>query len=608
MVRDYKRKSTRASYGNEALQTALLKVQAGEMSKRKAELTYGVPRKTLNRHLSGVVKKPGCLGRFSPVLSDEFEEALVKHAIELQRMFFGLVPADLRKLAFELAEKLGLEHPFKNNKAGKSWLRSFFKRNPRLSLRNPEPTSLVRAVGFNRPVVMKFFEIYKEELSKDTFSADRLWNADESGLTVVHKPGRIVARKGDKQVGRITSGERGETVTIICAMNGAGNYVPPMMIFKRRRMNQLLLRGSPPGTVGAVSDNGWVTSDLFLQWLEHFIAFVKPTKEQKVILLVDGHVSHKTLAVVEKARENGVVMLCFPPHTTHRLQPLDRCFFGPLKKRYNSECDKFMTTHPGQRITTYDIAELFSNSFMNSATMANAVNGFKCCGLWPYNPDVFKDEDFMPAAVTDEPLNIPLASVAEVEMSGPPTRTHLVDVVEYDETGVTFFLPNDFDHEVELDFSAALPIEIAGETNPPAVPGTAQDVAQSSAVTEHSASSIIESLSPMPKIQKVRPRTRKAQTAAVITSSPYKAELQKKQEMVANKIRKKIDKGKPSTKRGKAKKPRKEEEQDETPCCICLKKYNTEPSVDFIQCSKCSEWYCEPCGPADINMCYNCLP
>ena len=119
-------------------------------------------------------------------------------------------------------------------------------------------------------------------------------------------------------------------------MNGAGNYVPPMMIFKRRRMNQLLLRGSPPGTVGAVSDNGWVTSDLFLQWLEHFITFVKPTKEQKVILLIDGLVSHKTLAVVEKARENGVVMLCFPPHTIHRLQPLDRCFFGPLKKRYNS--------------------------------------------------------------------------------------------------------------------------------------------------------------------------------------------------------------------------------------------------------------------------------
>jgi len=48
---------------------------------------------------------------------------------------------------------------------------------------------------------MKFFEIYKEELSKDTFSADRLWNADESSQTVVHTPGRIEAKRGDKRVG-----------------------------------------------------------------------------------------------------------------------------------------------------------------------------------------------------------------------------------------------------------------------------------------------------------------------------------------------------------------------------------------------------------------------
>jgi len=409
MVRHYKRKSTRGSYGKKALDAAVDKVRTGQMSKQKTSMTYGVPRKTLNRHLNGLVKKPGCLGRFAPVLNKEYEEALVKHAIDLQRMFFGLATGDLRRLAFDLAEQNHLEHPFKNNKAGKFWLQSFLKRHPELSVRSPEPTSLVRAVGFNKPVVLKFFELYKEELGKDAFSGDRIWNADESGLTVVHKPQKVLAKKGDKQVGRITSGEKGETITIICAMNATGTYLPPTMIFKRKRMTQLLLKGSPPGTVGEVSDNGWVTSDLFLKWLDHFIAFTKPTKEQKVILLVDGHVSHKSLAVVEKARESGVVIICLPPHTTHRIQPLDRCFFGPLKTRYNSECDKFMTSHPGQRITTYDVAELFSNSYLHSATMANAINGFRCCGLWPYNPDVFTDDDFLPAAVTDEPLDVPSA-------------------------------------------------------------------------------------------------------------------------------------------------------------------------------------------------------
>jgi len=81
----------------------------------------------------------------------------------------------------------------------------------------------------------------------------------------------------------------------------------------------------------------------------------------------------------------------------------------------------------------------------------------------------------MPAAITDEPLNIPLVLVAE--RLDHQKSTHLVDVVEYDETGVTFFLLNDFDHEVQLDFSAALPIEIAGKTNRTAVAATAQDVA-----------------------------------------------------------------------------------------------------------------------------------
>jgi len=37
----------------------------------------GVPRKTITRHLEGRVQKPGCLGRYSPVLGKAFEETKV---------------------------------------------------------------------------------------------------------------------------------------------------------------------------------------------------------------------------------------------------------------------------------------------------------------------------------------------------------------------------------------------------------------------------------------------------------------------------------------------------------------------------------------------------
>ena len=59
---------------------------------------------------------------------------------------------------------------------------------------------------------------------------------DESGLTSVQKPGKVTSVKGKKQVGGLLSGERGQTTTIVCCMSAAGQYLPPMMIFRRMRM------------------------------------------------------------------------------------------------------------------------------------------------------------------------------------------------------------------------------------------------------------------------------------------------------------------------------------------------------------------------------------
>ena len=170
-----------------------------------------------------------------------------------------------------------------------------------MAVRTPEPTSLGRAVGFNKPSVYKFYELYKAQLSKEVYTSDRIFNMDESGLTVVHTPGKVLAKRGHKQIGKVTSGEKGQTTTVICAVSASGFYVPPMLIFKRKRMTELLLRGSPPGAIGACSANGWVDSDLFIKWLTHFIAVVKPSSTNKVILIVDGHGSHKTLAAIELA-------------------------------------------------------------------------------------------------------------------------------------------------------------------------------------------------------------------------------------------------------------------------------------------------------------------
>ncbi|KAK9731462.1 DDE superfamily endonuclease [Popillia japonica] len=71
------------------------------------------------------------------------------------------------------------------------------------------------------------------------------------------------------------------------------------------------------------------------EWLRHFASFTKPSADDAVLLIVDGHGSHKELAVITYARENHVHMLSIPPHTIHKLQPLDRTFMKLFKNCYN---------------------------------------------------------------------------------------------------------------------------------------------------------------------------------------------------------------------------------------------------------------------------------
>lgn len=94
-------------------------------------------------------------------------------------------------------------------------------------------------------------------------------------------------------------------------------------------------------------------------------------------------------------------MLSTPPHTTHKLQPLDSTFFIPFKAAFASASSAWMRRNPAARITDYDIAALVDEAFSRAARLDIAQNGFKCTGIYPFNPDIFTDVDFLPSMMTD---------------------------------------------------------------------------------------------------------------------------------------------------------------------------------------------------------------
>ena len=68
----------------------------------------------------------------------------------------------------------------------------------------------------------------------------QIYNVDETGVTVVHRSGKVVTELGKKTVSAMTSGEKGKTHTIEVCVSACGNVIPPMIIYPRKRISDKL--------------------------------------------------------------------------------------------------------------------------------------------------------------------------------------------------------------------------------------------------------------------------------------------------------------------------------------------------------------------------------
>jgi hypothetical protein len=86
----------------------------------------------------------------------------------------------------------------------------------------------------------------------------------------------------------------------------------------------------------AASDNGWSCNKLGLNWLEKvFEPYTKPKAGwQWRILIIDGHSSHVNMGFLQWANEHHIIVYILPPHSIHKLQPLDVGLFNPLATSY----------------------------------------------------------------------------------------------------------------------------------------------------------------------------------------------------------------------------------------------------------------------------------
>ncbi|CAG9574746.1 unnamed protein product [Danaus chrysippus] len=230
----------------------------------KAAERYKVPRRTIRNHLqAGILKKT--LGR-KPILSPEQEAELVKRIIRYAEIGLPVIPRILRRLAF-------------------------LKRNPEISVRKAQFMNPYRAQKLNRFIVDDHFAklrtIY-ENLDLHGHP-ERIYNMDEKGCRLtIHHQQSVLAKKGAKRI-HLLSSEHAGSVTIAGCVNALGTAIPPMIIFKGKRLKPELYDNLPPGSLVEKSSKGYMTNELFNIFLNHLARY---KSAGPCLLIFDGEACH----------------------------------------------------------------------------------------------------------------------------------------------------------------------------------------------------------------------------------------------------------------------------------------------------------------------------
>ncbi|CAK1554963.1 unnamed protein product [Leptosia nina] len=138
------------------------------------------------------------------------EEKISEYLVTSFKLNHGLSKLKTHELVYEYATaiKKNPDNWTEKKLASKDWLRGFFKRQPQLSIRTPEATSLSQATSFNKKNVGDFFENLKTVYERHPFGPESIYDIDESGLSTVQRTQKVIALRGTKQVGQVTSAER----------------------------------------------------------------------------------------------------------------------------------------------------------------------------------------------------------------------------------------------------------------------------------------------------------------------------------------------------------------------------------------------------------------
>ena len=103
-----------------------------------------------------------------------------------------------------------------------------------------------------------------------------------------------------------------------------------------------------------------------------------------------------------------ILLLVLPPHSIHRLQPLDVSLFAPLSRYYTNGLNNLMFNSLGIiSISKRAFWSTFWPAWQQAFSESNILSGFRKTGIWPFDPSIILSQ--ITKAIPEIMINTQLA-------------------------------------------------------------------------------------------------------------------------------------------------------------------------------------------------------
>lgn len=351
---------------------------------------HGVERSTLRRRHQAITEP-----RTVKVMKQQ--QLTPEQELELVSWINDETKAGMPPLGGLVREKASL---LAGKEVGEGWVYRFLQRQDQYLISKwATGMDRVRHQADSESKYKDYFTFVHRQMDRYGIEPRHTYNMDEKGILMgkINRSKRIFSRKvwERKQVqSSLQDGSR-EWISILACICADGTVLDPGLIYQSDASQVQSswvedIRQDRPAYVTA-SVSGWSNNEIGLAWLEQ--VFDRQTKAKARhswrLLFVDGHDSHISLQFLDYCGKNRILVVRFPSHSTHTLQPLDVVAFKSLSSHYSNELNQFMVKSHGMLpVAKRDFFGMFWSAWDLTFKQPLILKAFEATGISPRNAEV----------------------------------------------------------------------------------------------------------------------------------------------------------------------------------------------------------------------------